>query len=62
LPEKVPTPAAPYLGSRPQPNPSGAIESQSQHAPEGQTLMNAIIYLVGLVVIIMAILSWIGLS
>jgi hypothetical protein len=38
---------------------------QLSHIPtrhKGNNKMNAIIYLVGLVVIVMAILSWIGLS
>jgi hypothetical protein len=38
-----------------------AIESQYQRAARDFP-MNAIIYLVGLVVIILAILSWLGLS
>jgi hypothetical protein len=48
---------------RPRRNQSGtaAIESQSKHAQEGITPMNGIIYLVGLVVVILAVLSFFGL-
>lgn len=38
-----------------------AIESQSKRVNEGTSRMNGIIYLVGLVVVILAILSFFGL-
>ncbi len=44
-----------------QPNARAAIESQSKTRPRRETPMNGIIYLVGLVVVILAILSFFGL-
>ena len=44
-----------------QPNPVDAIESQLQRVKKGRFPMSGIIYLVGLVVVILAILSFFGL-
>ena len=44
-----------------QPISRAAIESQSKTRPRRVNLMNGIIYLVGLVVVVLAILSFFGL-
>lgn len=44
-----------------QPNSAAVIESQSKRVQEGCIPMNGIIYLVGLVVVILAVLSFFGL-
>ena len=50
-----------FWAAHPQPNPVAVIESQSKRVQEGCIPMNGIIYLVGLVVVILAILSFFGL-
>jgi hypothetical protein len=45
----------------PQPKARGVIMATDQRVTHGASLMNSIIYLVGLVVVILAILSFFGL-